>query len=141
MFKLGGFYLTARGQLVKIFNEFKFADGYSLNAAIYTPSNNGWIAVRYTPDGRCNVDGDANKILAADTFTSYHRYLQFLVWFDRATNMWKGRATDLRGTVIVDLANVENHERAMHLIQVGAEQKLLTWMREAGYDEEVKETI
>ena len=67
--------------------------------------------------------------------------MQFLVWFDRQTNKWRGRASDPSGKVIVDLTEIEHRERAMQLIQLGAEQKVLSWMREAGYDEETKELV
>jgi hypothetical protein len=140
VFKLGAFYLTTRGRLVKVFNSFQFADGYTLNAAIYFPDQ-GWVAVRYKPDGSCNTDPDSNKMILTETFDRYRRYMQFLVWFDRATNLWCGRASDPNGKIIVTLTNIENEERAMGLIQVGVEQKLLAWMREAGYDEEVKESV
>jgi hypothetical protein len=140
MFKNGGFYITARGQLVRVFDTFKFADNYTINAAVYL-SGMGWSAVRYTPNGDCN-NGDAGfKLILTETFEKYRNYLTFTVFFDRATNSWRGKATDSRNSVIVDLNNIENPERAWQLIQMGAEQKLLTWMREAGYDEETKETV
>lgn len=140
MFKIGNFYLTKTGQLVKLFNTFPFQDGYTINAAIYM-TGGGWTAVRFTPAGQCNVDDGNNRIFLTETFDMYRRYMQFVVWCDRATNTWRGQAKDPRGQTIVSLDNIENHERAMQLIQTGAEQKLLTWMREAGYDDEMKETI
>lgn len=145
MFKNGGFYITAKGQLVKLFDSFKFADGFTINAAIYvTGGANGgaWSAVRYSPDGRCN-NGDASfTILPAETFEKYRNYLSFVVHYDRAANAWRGKANDPRGQMIVDLVDIQNPERALQLIQLGAEQKLLTWMREAGYDEvEKKESV
>ena len=139
MFKLGGFYLTQKGQLVKIFNTFEFVDGYNYNAAVYTIGH-GWIAVRYTQDGKCNVDANHN-INNFETFDKYAQYMQFVVWFDRASAKWCGRATDPRGSEIVKITDLDNRERAMSLIQLGAEQKVLSWMREAGYDEETKELV
>lgn len=136
MFKLGGFYLTTKGQLVKIFNSFPFADGYTLNAAIHLIGQ-GWTAARYAPDGRCNLDGANNQILGAtETFDKYLNYLKFVIWFDRAAGLWAGNIQDPRGTVIVSLANLENEDRAIHLLRLGAAEKLLTYMREAGYDED-----
>lgn len=139
MLKIGGFYLTMKGQLVKIFNEFQFADGYPINAAVYIVGL-GWTAVRYTPEGKCNSDGNHN-IVNAESFTNYANYMQFLVFFDRNTNRWNGRATDPRGQHIVQIGDIEHREQAMKLIQLGCEQKMLTWMREAGYDEESKELV
>lgn len=145
MFKNGGFYLTAKGQLVKLFDSFKFADGYIINAAVFiTGGANGgaWSAVRYSPEGRCN-NGDATfAILATETFEKYRNYLTFVVHYDKVLNTWLGKANDPRGQIIVDLVDIQNPERALQLIQLGAEQKLLTWMREAGYDEvEKKESV
>lgn len=140
MFKIGGFYLTLKGQLVKIFTSFPFADGYQLNAAIYKPGS-GWVAARYAQDGKCNLEPDKNNIVITETFEKYQNYLQFVIWFDRAVSLWKGKAVDTLGNTIVNLENIENQARAMQLITLGAEQKMLTWMREAGYDEEKKEVV
>lgn len=140
MFKNGGFYLTAKGQLVRIFDSFKFADGFTINAAVYVVGT-GWSAVRYNAEGKCNNNSAEYAIIAGETFEKYRSYLTFVVHFDRANNYWRGKATDPRNCLIVELLNIENPERAWQLIQMGAEQKLLTWMREAGYDEDKKETI
>lgn len=138
MFKMGGFYLTARGRLVKIFNQFVFSDGYHLNAAIYTPGNPGnWIAVRYNTQGQCTLEPQHNNINATDTFESYGRFLTYAVWFDFAARTWLAQAKDLHGNVIVNLTGLEHRDRAMQLVSIGAEQRILTWMREAGYDEEI----
>lgn len=132
--------MTSRGQLVKIFSTFQFQDGFTYSAAIYSPGQ-GWTAVRYKPDGQCSVDSEKNHILNYEIVERYANYMQFVVWFDRATNKWRGRATDPRGTTIVELLEIEHRERAMQLIQLGVEQKVLSWMREAGYDEETKEVV
>lgn len=138
MFKMGAFYITAKGRLVKLFNQFAFTDGFVINAAIYTPGG-GWAAVRYTADGRCNID-PTNNISVTETFDKYGNYITYSVYFDRLANCWRANGKDPYGATIVDLANVENRERATNLVLVGAEQKLLTWMHEAGYDEE-KEVV
>lgn len=140
MFKNGQFYLTTKGQLVKIFDTFKFGDGYTMNAAVYVTDQNQWLAMRYTPDGMCNQGAEFN-IIATETYDKYRNYLTFSVFYDKLITAWRGRAMDPRGSVIVDLADIQNPERSMQLIQMGAEQKLLTWMREAGYDEDKKETV
>lgn len=140
MFKLGKFYLSQRGQLVKIFSTFQFADGYTHSAAIYTVGS-GWNPVRYKPDGTCNISPDHNSILNFETFEKYPTYMTFVVWFDRTSGKWCGKATDVPGKIVVNITDIEHRERAMQLIQLGAEQKVLTWMREAGYDEENKELV
>ena len=140
MFKPGSFYLTAKGQLVKIFDSFKFQDGFTFNAAIYSIAN-GWIAVRYNKDGQCNVGGGNNHIIAFEPVSKYSQYITFVVWFDRQSAKWKGRASDPGGNIVVDIQDIEHRERAMQLIQLGAEQKVLSWMREAGYDEDKKELV
>lgn len=140
MFKPGSFYLTCKGQLVKIFDIFKFQDGFVYNAAIYIVGT-GWMAARYNKDGACNVDGANNNIIAFEPVAKYPNYMQFLVWFDRTTLKWRGRASDPRGAVIVDLNDIDHRERAMQLIQRGAEQRVLAWMHEAGYDEDKKELV
>lgn len=141
MFKMGGFYLTDKGRLVKLFNQFGFQDGYVINAAIYIP-NQGWQAMRYKLDGTCNVDNPNNFIRPDEKHDSYSKYLNFNVYFNRTNNSWSAFVRDLFGANIVELNNIENRERAMSLAYLGAEQKVLTWMREAGYDEDtVKETI
>lgn len=140
MFKVGQFYITLKGRLVKVFNQFAFQDGFVFNAAIYQPGT-GWVAVRYKPDGTCNLDAANNNMRAVDTFESYLTFLTITTFFNRANNTWIARATDPFGSMIVDLQNNETPERALTLIQMGAQEKLLTWMREAGYDEEMKETI
>lgn len=70
MFKMGEFYLTTKGQLVKVFNTFKFADGYTINAAIHV-TGHGWTSVRYAPDGRCNTDNDNYKIVGFESASQY----------------------------------------------------------------------
>jgi hypothetical protein len=140
MLKPGSFYLTKQGQLVKIFNSFQFADGYTTNGAIHLVGAS-WQAVRFKPDGNCNVDGVNNSIPNFEPFTKYPTYMTFLVWCDRNSNKWCGQAKDLRGQIVISISDIEHRERAMSLIQLGCEQKILTWMREAGYDEETKEVV
>jgi len=135
MLKMGGFYITAKGRLVKLFNEFTFADGYNINAALCDSKTGTWTAVRYKPDGTCNA-GAENNILPDKTHSSYLNYLTYQVWFDLVANCWRGRASDPYGAIIVDQNNLDGFERAMKLIILGAEQKLLTFMKDAGYDEE-----
>lgn len=139
MFKMGSFYITSKGRLVKLFNQFAFTDGYVINAAVYTPGA-GWAAARYTTDGRCNMDFPNNNINLTETFHKYGQYLTYTVYFDRTANCWRASGKDPYGAIIVDLNTIENRERATNLVLVGAEQKLLTWMHEAGYDEE-KEVV
>lgn len=135
MFKMGGFYITSKGRLVKLFNQFAFADGFVINAAICQSNGGGWVAVRYKLDGTCNLEAADNKISPDNGVGIYANYMTFSIWFDRLANQWRGRATDAYGQIIVDLANLDGYERAMKLILLGAEQKLLSWMQDAGYDE------
>lgn len=140
MFKQGQFYLTAKGQLVKIFDSFKFQDNFTINAAVYL-TEIGWQASRYNLEGKCNNGDSGYTIALTETYEKYRNYLVSTVYFDRIANRWSAKAVDPRGSTIVQLANIENPERALQLIQLGAEQKLLTWMREAGYDEDKKEVV
>lgn len=133
MFKMGGFYLTKNGRLVKLFNQFAFADGFVINGAVCDAATGTWTAARFKLDGSCNVTADY-KIDSAITFQNYANYMTFQIFYDRAANCWAGRATDPYGAVIVNLNNLEGYERALKLILLGAEQKLLTWMHDAGYD-------
>lgn len=140
MFKPGKFYLTTKGQLVKIFSQFQFQDGFVFNAAIFSVSS-GWSAVRYNPAGVCNINNDKNVIINFEPFEKYKNYSTFLVWFDRTTSKWIGQAKDAIGNVIVTITHLDDEHRAMNLIQLGCEEKLLSWMREAGYEDETKELI
>ncbi len=142
MFKMGGFYVTTKGRLVKLFNQFAFQDGYVISAAVYAPGS-GWFAVRYNINGVCNVDSSYNGISTNETYEHIGKYMKYHIWYDFNTHSWFANASDLHANIIVNLTGIENRERAMHLIYLGTEQKLLTWMREAGYDEdiEVKEVV
>lgn len=133
MFKMGGFYLTKNGRLVKLFNQFAFADGFVINGAVCDAASGQWTAARFKLDGSCNVTADY-KIDPTLTFQNYVNYMKFEVSYDRVANCWRGCAIDPYGAIIVNLSNLEGYERALKLILLGAEQKLLTWMRDAGYD-------
>lgn len=140
MFKSGDFYITTRGRLVKIFNQFPFQDGYVFAAAIYQP-NNGWQAARYNTLGICNSDPSNNNININETHDSFGKYMIYRVFYNFGSSSWSATAHDLHNSMIVELHGIENRERIMHLIQVGAGQKLLSWMREAGYDDELQGSI
>lgn len=139
MFKTGSYYLTVKGLLVKILNEFTFKDGATINAAVYLPAGGGgWYSYRYKPDGTCITDANLN-MKSTETHENYLTYMKLAIGFDHATRTWAGTATDMMGNLISQLTAIESQERALKLLSMGAQEKLLTIMRESGYVDEMDE--
>lgn len=138
MFKANEFYITTKGRLVKILSQFKYADGFEYVASMFVPGN-GWHALRYRVDGTCSLDNPNNQMAPTSTFDTYLTFLNFTMRYDRATNTWVGNCHDGHNAPIVQLTGLEDQERALKLMQLGAQEKLLTWMREAGYVDEIDE--
>lgn len=138
MFKIGGYYISTKGLLVKILNDFAFKDGATLTGAAYLPGHAGWFQYRFKADGTCIADGNLN-IKPVETHENYLTYMKLAIGFDHATRTWGGTATDIMGNLILQLAAIESQERALKLLSMGAQEKLLTIMRESGYVDEMDE--
>ncbi len=126
MFKVGGYYVTAKGRLAKIVSEFKYQDGGVFSTAIHLPGT-GWVPDRMKTTGvsMFNVDYNMKEI---DDFKGFLTYCKIVITFDHISRTWTGGTYDLTGQTAVTLTGIENQERALKLLQLGAQEKVLTWI-------------
>jgi|ERR1019366_355558 hypothetical protein len=138
MFKVGAYYITAKGRLAKVVSEFKYQDRGNFGIAVYYHGS-GWIADRIKDDGK-SVQTAEHNIIETDDFKGFLTFCNAMINYDRIAKTWKGTLTDLAGTVLLNLTGIESQERTLKLLQLGAQEKVLTWMQESGYvDEEMDE--
>jgi hypothetical protein len=138
MFTVGGYYITVKGRLAKIISDFKFKDNGNLQVAVHYP-NNGWYHTRILADGR-SVDNAEHNLKEEDNFKGFLTFCNTTITFDRTARNWKGLLVGMDGNKILELTGIESQERALKLLQLGAQEKVLTWMQETGYvDNELEE--
>jgi hypothetical protein len=138
MFRVGSYYITAQGRLAKVVSEFKYIDGGIFTVAIQYPGS-GWIADRIKVDGK-SVTNTNHNILETDDFKGFLTFCKSVIDYDRGAKTWKGQIYDLTGASLLSLTGIESQERTLKLLQLGAQEKILTWMQETGYiDEEMDE--
>lgn len=138
MFKVGGYYVTAKGRLAKIVSEFKYQDGANFIIAIQYPGT-GWIADRIKANG-CSVNNAENNIDPTSDFKGFLTFCTTTINYDRTAKTWKGILYDGEGRTVLNLTGIESQERTLKLLQLGAQEKILAWMQESGYvDEEMDE--
>ena len=140
MFKVGSYYLTCKGRLAKVVSEFKYKDNGNYCTAIYYPGT-GWIADRIQNTGISVVNAD-NNIVETDDFKGFLTFCKAVIDYDRGAKTWKANLYDFAGVALLNLKGIESQERALKLLQLGAQEKVLTWMQESGYvDEEMQEGV
>ncbi len=138
MFKVGSYYLTCKGRLAKVIGEFKYKDNGNLLVAVHYPGS-GWYPTRIKADG-LSVDNTEHNMKHTDDFKGFLTYCKTIITFDQGSRLWKGEMYDVLGSIILTLAGIESQERTLKLLQLGAQEKVLTWMQESGYvDEELEE--
>jgi len=140
MFTVGNYYITVKGHLAKVVSEFKYQDGGNYGIAIYYPGT-GWIADRMKATGH-SMNNAENNIIETDDFKGFLTFCKTVIDYDRVGKTWRGILYDAVGIVLLNLTGIESQERTLKLLQLGAQEKILTWMQESGYvDEEMDEGV
>lgn len=138
MFQIGGYYLTCKGRLAKVVSQFNFKDGGNLQCAVFFPGN-GWHPTRIKADGQ-SIDNAEHNMKETDDFKGFLTFCKTMIDFDHTARTWKGTLYAADGSALLALTGIESQERALKLLQLGAQEKILTWMQESGYvDDELEE--
>lgn len=138
MFIVGGYYITIKGRLAKIVSKFEYADAGHFQIAV-RHHQQGWIADRLRADGTSMTNADHN-IKDSDDFKGFLTFCKTVILYDKEVKSWLGLLYDLHGAELIKLNGIESQERTLKLLQLGAQEKILTWMQESGYvDEEMDE--
>lgn len=138
MFKVGNYHITMRGRLVKLLSEFKMADGGNISGAVFV-NGQGWFPARFKVNGNCMENAEHN-IHPDHDFRSFLTYCQATISYDHTAKSWSGTLKDSAGALILNLTGLDSQERTLKLLQLGAQEKVLTWMQDSGYvDDELEE--
>ncbi len=137
MLLANNYYMSVKGRLVKIISAFKYADGAEFNAAVFFPGN-GWFPTRLKANGQ-SIESIEHSVNEADTFEAFLLYCITNIFFDRAARTWGGTMKDMSGHLIVSITGIETSEQTLKLLQLGTQEKLLTWMKDTGYVDEMDE--
>jgi hypothetical protein len=138
MFKTGCYYITAKGRLAKVVSTFKVKDEGNVQIAVQCPGQ-GWFPSRLKDNGT-SIDNADHNTNPEDDFKGFLTFCKIMINYDRVTKTWAGGLYDLTNTQLIVLTGIESQERVLKLLQLGAQEKILTWMQETGYvDEEMDE--
>lgn len=138
MIQIGQYYINNGGNLTKIYQKFPFQDGFQYSGAVHI-LDSGWYPYRFQENGLCEIL--THSIKPENLFSNYLTFLKFHIYYNQENKTWSGSCFDTKLSLLLYVSEIESQEQTLKLMQIGAQEKLLTLMRDSGYVDDMDEGV